>query len=69
MKVIPLQETFTESCTCGVSLVVSVDDIHDNWHDGGYFFTCPKCQKYHVVNFASLPTSFKSAIGRRETGH
>lgn len=69
MKVIPSQETISKTCSCGVTLVASVDDINENMHDGGYGFSCPKCGRYHKVDYNGLPESIKRELGWREVGH
>jgi len=69
MRVISSQETVNRSCSCGVTLQASVDDIDENMHSGGYGFTCPKCGLYHRVEFSSLPKSMQAELGRREVGH
>ena len=69
MKVIPLQETINRDCVCGITLVAGVEDIEDNCQLGCYGFTCPKCGRFHKVDFNSLSKGMKAVIGRRETGH
>ena len=71
MKVIKLQETITRHCSCGVSLLVEANDIQENWKNAEYFFKCSNCQKYHKIDYNTLPESFKSAIklNNNEVGH
>jgi hypothetical protein len=69
MKVIEATATFTQPCSCGVTLQVEANDVGEDMHSGGYGFNCPRCGRYHRVAFKDLPKAIQDAIARWESGH